>query len=454
MRNLRLVLACAFGIFSFCALPAEGVESPGAPATPPAPAGQPIDLPTVLRLAGANNLDLAIVRQQLLQAKAADEAARLRFFPWLNPGFSFQGNQGAFPEANGTLIAAPKELYGPTLTLNEGVDLGDAIYQKLSTKQLYLAAGSRVEAQRNDTLLAAANGYFDLVSAVAQLAIARDAVQISAGYDDQLQRAVMIGIAQRADELRVSIQTQRYEILARQAEELIRLRAASLAEILHLDPAINLVPMDQIPTELTLIPADAEIRVLIAEALDARPELREQSAVTKSAEYNRQGVTVGPFIPTLNGYAGVGGLGGGPDSSLGGLRSYSDYGFTLNWRIGPGGLFDYSRVDNAEARLEQARLGLAKLQDQITRQVVQSWETSRSAKDQIGIAEKAVDQAQQSVQLYEQRRQFGVGAVLEVITAQQDLTQARTDLVRARTFYAEGQYALAHAIARLDGMQK
>jgi outer membrane protein len=176
-------------------------------------------------------------------------------------------------------------------------------------------------------------------------------------------------------------------------------------------------------------------------------------AVTKSADYDRRGVTYGPLIPSLGAYAGIGGLGGGPDSSLVGLRGYSDYGLTLNWRIGPGGLFDYSRIDNADARLEQARLGLLKLQDQVTGQVVRAYETARSAKDQIGIAEKSVDQAQQSVQLYTQRRQFGVGAVLEVITAQQDLTQARTDLVRARTFYAEGEYALAHAIARIDGMQ-
>jgi outer membrane protein TolC len=285
------------------------------------------------------------------------------------------------------------------------------------------------------------------------LAIARDAVQISSGYEGQLRRAVAIGLAQRADELQVSVQTQRYEIAARQAEELIRLKAASLAEILHIDPAINLAPMDQIPAELTLIPADADVSVLIAEALDARPELHGQLAVAKSADYDRQGVTYGPLIPTLGAYAGFGGLGGGPESSLVGLRGYSDYGLTLNWRIGPGGLFDYSRIDNADARLEQARLGLLKLQDQVTGQVVRAYETARSARDQIAIAEKGVEAAQQSVDLYTQRRQFGVGAVLEVITAQQDLTQARTDLVRARTFYAEGEYALAHAIARIDGMQ-
>jgi outer membrane protein TolC len=452
MRNPSLTIACAFGIFSICALPAEAVEPAGTP-PPPAQTNQPIDLPTVLRLAGANNLDLAIVRQQLLQAKAADEAATLRFFPWLAPGFSYDAHNGAISALPGPITPVTSQIYGPQLSVADNVDLGDAIYQKLSTKQLFLAADNRVEAQRNDTLLAAANAYFDLVSAVAQLAIARDAVQISSDYDNQLQRAVGIGVAQRADELQVSIQTQRYEIAARQAEELIRLKAAALAVILHIDPAINLLPVDQIPTELTLIPPDADVSILIAEALDARPELHEQAAVTKSADYERKGAIYGPLVPSLGTQLTYGGLGGGPNGSMIGLRSYEDFAFMLNWRIGPGGLFDFSRIDDANARLEQARLGLLKLHDQVTGQVVQSYETTRSAKDQIDIAEKSVDQAQQSVQLYTQRRQFGVGAVLEVITAQQDLTQARTDLVRARTFYAEGEYALAHAIARIDGMQ-
>ena len=48
------------------------------PAVSPQPAAitgevQPIDLPTALRLAGANNIDLALVREALVQAQAQNE---------------------------------------------------------------------------------------------------------------------------------------------------------------------------------------------------------------------------------------------------------------------------------------------------------------------------------------------------------------------------------------------
>jgi hypothetical protein len=50
------------------------------------PATGTIDLPTVLRLAGANNLDVQIAREKVTEARAASESARARFFPWIPLG--------------------------------------------------------------------------------------------------------------------------------------------------------------------------------------------------------------------------------------------------------------------------------------------------------------------------------------------------------------------------------
>ncbi len=54
-------------------------------ANPESPAPREmIDLPTALKLAGMNDIDLALVREAESLAKAANDAATLRFFPWLN----------------------------------------------------------------------------------------------------------------------------------------------------------------------------------------------------------------------------------------------------------------------------------------------------------------------------------------------------------------------------------
>src|SRR4030095_16392063 len=43
----------------------------------------PIDLPTTLQLAGAQNLDVKIARERLAEARATHESAVAQFFPWI-----------------------------------------------------------------------------------------------------------------------------------------------------------------------------------------------------------------------------------------------------------------------------------------------------------------------------------------------------------------------------------
>ena len=50
------------------------------------PVELPIDLPTVLKLAGARNLDLQLAREKLAEARAQHEQSVLQFFPWIAPG--------------------------------------------------------------------------------------------------------------------------------------------------------------------------------------------------------------------------------------------------------------------------------------------------------------------------------------------------------------------------------
>src|SRR5579862_6870583 len=56
-----------------------------AQADPTNSAAYPIDLPTALRLAGAQNLDIQIARTRLAEARANRQSALEQFFPWLAP---------------------------------------------------------------------------------------------------------------------------------------------------------------------------------------------------------------------------------------------------------------------------------------------------------------------------------------------------------------------------------
>lgn len=442
-------------------VPAQTPSAPGAPPPPAAPAAksdtakptsgpQTIDLPTALRLAGANNLDLALTREALVQATAQNDAATLGFLPSLTGGLGYYKHDGAVQDVSGNVIDATKQLHTAVGGLQTQINLGDAIFQKLAASRLQVAAGYSVDAGRNVTLYAAAAGYLDLVGAMAFAKVAEEAVRISGDYEDQVNRAVTIGLANKSDALRVSVQTQGYQIALRQSREAIASASAHLANILHLDPATQFAPTDAVVPQLALVPLEAKLEALVSEAQDRRPELKASAASIEAADYQKTQSVYGPLIPSVGAQALFGDISGGrlgAPSNSGGTQVY---GIMFNWKIGPGGLFDYSRMDYAQSKLNQSKLTDAKLRDDIGRQVVQTFAAVHSAYDQLQLNRKNVDLAQQSLQLSQSRRDFGVAAILEVIQAQKDLSQARAAYVKALTSYAEGQYALATAVGRIS----
>jgi len=126
-----------------------------------------IDLPTTLRLAGAQNLDLQVARERLSEAEAARESALQQFFPWISPSAVYRRHDNRIQAVDGTVFDVGKQSYTVGGSLNAQMDLGDAIYKTLAAKQLVKAADFALEAQRQDSVLGAAQGYFELAKAKA-----------------------------------------------------------------------------------------------------------------------------------------------------------------------------------------------------------------------------------------------------------------------------------------------
>src|SRR6059036_962777 len=323
----------------------------------------PIDLPTALRLANAQNLDIQIARERLKEAKANHESAVELFFPWISPGAIYRRHENRIQDVVGNIIDADKQSYAVGGAITAQMDLGDAVYKSLAAKQLVNAADHALESQRQDSTLAAAQGYYDLAKAKAIVGVFNEAMHISEDYQKQLHDAVGIGIAFKGDELRVQTQTERYQITLRQALEQQRVAAARLAQILHLDSSVELVPHDADLVPLTLVETSAPLDSLVQQALGSRPELKQNQALVTAAREAKNGAVYGPLIPSVGAQAFVGGLGGGKNDSTGNFGESEDYFVGLGWRIGPGGLFDSGRIHASKARLEAARLGGEKLRD-------------------------------------------------------------------------------------------
>ncbi len=407
----------------------------------------PIDLPTALRLAGAQNLDVQIARENLKEAEANRVSAIEQFFPWLAAGIAYHRRDGlAQAVPAGTISETHYDSYAPGGTLTAQVVLGDAIYNSLAARQLVRAADQALEAQRQDSTLGAARGYFELAKSKALVEVARQALETSQAYQRQLHEAVSLGIAFNGDELRVQTQSELYQIALRQAVEGQRVAAASLAQILHLDPAVELVPQDSGLAPLTLFEAGTPPEVLVQRALSARPELKQNQALLSASRDAENGAVYGPLIPSIGAQAFVGGLGGGHDNEPGNFGAAEDYLVGLSWRIGPGGLFDVGRIGATRARLDAAKLGEARLTDTITAQVIVSLSRTQSLSDQIALVQQNLASASETLRLTHERKQYGVGTVLEDIQAQQALNQARADYFTTIAGFNTAQYELSKAV--------
>jgi len=409
----------------------------------------PIDLPTALRLAGAQNLDVQIARAKLAEAKANHESAVTQFFPWISPGITYRQHDDKIQDVSGNIIDVHKYSYAPGATVGVQLDLGDAIYKALMAKQFAKAADHALEAQRQESVLAAAQGYFELALAQRTVGVANEAVRIASDYESQLSHAVETGIAFKGDLLRARVQAERNRLTLRQAQEQQRLVAARLAQVLHLDPAVELIAQDFELVPLTLIATNAALDPLVQQAIAARPELKQSQSLVFAAREGKHGAAYGPLIPTLGAQAFWGGLGGGHDGTADTFGGQQDYIVGASWRIGPGGLFDFGRVRSAESRQKIAELTLDKLRDDAMRQVIEAYTRWQSLGDQLATAKRALAAAEEGLRLAQERKEYAVGAVLETIQAEQDLTRARLDYLKAIAEFNKAQYALSRTIGKL-----
>src|SRR5437667_1509385 len=409
-----------------------------------------IDLPSELRLAGARNLDVQLAREKVAEAYAAEESAIERFFPWLAPGVTYRRHDNLIQNTEGLIEEVHKQSYAPGGTVAAQTDIGDATFKSLEAHQLTKAARHGFDAQQQETTLGAARGYFDLAAAHETVAVAREALRVSADYAAEIDRAVEAGIAFKGDALRVKVQQQRDEIALRRAEENVRLASAKLVQILHLDPVVELIPRDASIVPLSIFSAKESLGDLVSQALAARPETQQSAALLSAAQHAKNGAVYGPLIPTVGGEAFFGGLGGGMNSETGHFGESEDYAALLTWRIGPGGVFDFGNIHARQARLRGAAFAADKVTDQVANEVVTSRARVQSLADQIATAKQSLSDAAEALRLAQERKEFGVGVVLETILAQQELSRVRNDYLNIVADYNKTQYVLLRALGRLS----
>lgn len=448
-------------------------EAPAVSAVRPADLAVPVgphpestlDLDVALRLAGVNNPTINLAREAVNEALADQLAARVLLLPSVNVGANYRYHRGAVQAATGQ----PRDVSFDSLYLGAGAGvtgagtaaapgvrlfahLGDAAYEPLAARQRVTAQRATAHAVQNDTLLAVAVGYLELIGAESRLDILRqgetdlnEVVRLTGAY-------AKAGQGRKADADRAETNLQLLLRELRRAEEETGVASARLCRLLNLDPSVRLRTPGGAVQPVRLVPEDADIEGLIATAVQARPEVAARSATVAEAQARVRQERVRPWVPTLSvGYS-AGGFGGGlTDTGFGSLRGRSEFDAVAVWNVQNLGFGNRARVRAADAQMGAAVADYDLALNAIRREVGEALADARAAATQIRTAETALTIAEEGFKLESDRVKQVPGRPLELIDSFRQLLESRQEVLRATVAFNAAQFRLWVAVGNTPG---
>jgi outer membrane protein TolC len=427
-----------------------GVRGLGAAATPERGlvAGtrtQVIDLPTAMRLAGADHLDTAIARQGVREAHARAVRAGRWWWPLLRPTVRFDAVDGLVQATEGTIVDVEKESAFVGVGLVFTGELGEGPYRALAAEQTSKARIAAARAVEGEAIARAGLAYLDLLEASALLTVSEEARAVHERVATESQANLDVGGGSEADLLRARARAGLARMRVARASGARAAAAAALREVLGLSHEVDLVPSEPAPLPLDLVRGDVPLGSLIAEATCGRAETIAARLAASAAWQEQRAAQEGIWLPDVRLGLETGWFGDG----FGDLGASTRVGVGLSWDIGPGGIGDPSRAVEAAARAQQVRLETERLRRRIVREVETAYGEMVAGRAACEACGSAIADAERAAQLYAERETAGIGLPLESILAQEALTQARLEHVSATARFDRAQIRLLLSTGRL-----
>lgn len=430
-------------------VPAESVaaaESPHRPASSSQDGTAVVTLGAVLRLAGAENIDVKIVESRLAAARADLELARSQLLPRLSIGASYLRHDGRLQEIQGAVFDVSRSSLsaGPELRLQ--LDPGAAIAARLEAKQQVRAAEMAAARTRAETVVHSAALYLELLRHQAVVEVARETVEQTRAQVELSRAMVEAEAGLRANLTRATAALAREELLLLEAQNDLRRASVELAIWLRLEPGILLTPADMEVEALTLVDAEIPVAELIATATVEHPGLGELQARRAAAEERTAAQKRAPWIPNLDVFAGYGAFGGGRGSFNGDYGDRFDAGAGLSWSFDGLGFGERARLRKARAELREARFREQGFAERIAGEVTRNYEDVQSLRASIDAARTRQQAATETRELVEARFGAGDAIQLEVLEAAREASAARAAVITAITDYNRTQHLLHYQV--------
>jgi len=457
---LFLLAAAAGACTQFATERAIEKETPPSPATPWAPpaaaraeqkptpppeipekyrdAKTILSLPEVIDIALRNN---PLTKRSWAQARAAAAALgsrRSEYFPEIDLGAAVTRQKSTTFGGASTFF---QTTYGPTATLNWLLlDFGGRSGDISEAQQALFTAHWTHNATLQNVILQVTSSYY-LYGNAKELLISQEAsVKESRENYEAANARHDAGVSTVADVLQARTALSQDELALETVRGQIETIRGELATALGV-PANIPVETADLPRDVNVEAVTASIDGLIEQAQKERPDL---GAARAEAERSRLhvGTIRAERLPVVSAFGNANRLSYADPSGVPYRTTYSG-GIELSLPLFDGGRRRYD-VRQAQEEAKAASATAQTLEQEVILQVWTSYFAVRTAAQRVRTSEDLLQSATQATEVTAGRYKSGVGSILDLLTSQRSLAQARAQEVQARSDWFQSLTQLAH----------
>ncbi|MFY7922105.1 MAG: TolC family protein [Gemmatimonas sp.] len=442
------------GVLSRCAVAVMGAVLVAAPLSSEAQIrsdeeARPIRLREAIELAQRNAPAVVAARGLERNAAAAGRTAIAAYIPSLTLNAGSARSQGV-QFFQGALVPLRGDPWNYNNGLVAAVQLfdGNQRWNELSRSRATADAADAATIQaRFDAALQTKQQFYAAVAARESEAAAKAQLEQA---DQQLKASTarfVAGVATKSDSLRSAIQLGNAQLAVLTAQNDLRVANAALTRVIGSQTVVTPAADDSTGDMLSELPTELELEQLIARS----PSVMQAEANLMAARASRRAQR-SSFLPSLTmsynySYTQTSARFSSSDLWLfsGGNPNRQQLNFNVSYPLFNGLVREQQSVQtdvaqrNAEAQLRDARLG--------SRQVLtQQLRALNNAQARVRVQMAAIAAAEEDLRVQQQRYALGASTLLDLLTSQTQLNQARQALIQARF---DGRIARAQLSALL-----